>query len=158
MIVYLRFFGQLSQSEIAERVGVSQVHVSRLLRSSMATLRACSTSARISNQSDRLGGDMAESETPGNLGEQPKALSVTVDNNGDDCTVVTVCGEIDLETCVELSAALATVDGSRNVSLDLGDVLHRLDGTSALLSARGAAEKGRGAPARCRRRRTSSLV
>ena len=39
MIVYLRFFGQLSQSEIAERVGISQVHVSRLLRSSIATLR-----------------------------------------------------------------------------------------------------------------------
>jgi RNA polymerase sigma-B factor len=39
MIVYLRFFGQLSQSEIAERVGISQVHVSRLLRSSMTTLR-----------------------------------------------------------------------------------------------------------------------
>jgi RNA polymerase sigma-B factor len=39
MIVYLRFFGQLSQSEIAERVGISQVHVSRLLRSSMTMLR-----------------------------------------------------------------------------------------------------------------------
>jgi RNA polymerase sigma-B factor len=39
MIVYLRFFGQLSQSEIAERVGISQVHVSRLLRSSMTVLR-----------------------------------------------------------------------------------------------------------------------
>jgi RNA polymerase sigma-B factor len=39
MIVYLRFFGQLSQSEIAQRVGISQVHVSRLLRSSMTTLR-----------------------------------------------------------------------------------------------------------------------
>jgi RNA polymerase sigma-B factor len=39
MIVYLRFFGQLSQSEIAERVGISQVHVSRLLRSSIAALR-----------------------------------------------------------------------------------------------------------------------
>jgi RNA polymerase sigma-B factor len=38
-IVYLRFFGQLSQSEIAERVGISQVHVSRLLRASLATLR-----------------------------------------------------------------------------------------------------------------------
>jgi RNA polymerase sigma-B factor len=38
-IVYLRYFGQLSQSEIAERVGISQVHVSRLLRSSMAALR-----------------------------------------------------------------------------------------------------------------------
>jgi anti-anti-sigma factor len=88
---------------------------------------------------------MAESETPGNLGEQPKALSVTVDNNGDDCTVVTVCGEIDLETCVELSAALATVDGSRNVSLDLGDVSY-IDSTGlrALLSARDAAEKAGG--------------
>lgn len=38
-IVYLRYFAQLSQSEIAERVGVSQVHVSRLLRSSIARLR-----------------------------------------------------------------------------------------------------------------------
>lgn len=34
-IVYLRFFEGLSQSEIAEKVGVSQVHVSRLLRASI---------------------------------------------------------------------------------------------------------------------------
>ena len=87
---------------------------------------------------------MAESETPGNLGEQPKALSVTVDNNGDDCTVVTVCGEIDLETCAELSAALATLDGSRNVSLDLGDVSY-IDSTGLrLLMARDAAEEAGG--------------
>lgn len=39
-ILYLRYFGQLSQSEIAERVGISQVHVSRLLRSSVDALRA----------------------------------------------------------------------------------------------------------------------
>lgn len=38
-IVYLRFFGGLSQSEIAERVGTSQVHVSRLLRSTLAQLK-----------------------------------------------------------------------------------------------------------------------
>jgi RNA polymerase sigma-B factor len=38
-ILYLRFFGQLSQSEIAERVGMSQVHVSRLIRASLADLR-----------------------------------------------------------------------------------------------------------------------
>jgi RNA polymerase sigma-B factor len=38
-IVELRFFAGLSQSEIAERVGVSQVHVSRLLRSSLTTLQ-----------------------------------------------------------------------------------------------------------------------
>jgi RNA polymerase sigma-B factor len=38
-IVELRFYGGLSQSEIAERVGVSQVHVSRLLRSSLSALQ-----------------------------------------------------------------------------------------------------------------------
>jgi RNA polymerase sigma-B factor len=38
-IVELRFFAGLSQSEIADRVGVSQVHVSRLLRSSLAALQ-----------------------------------------------------------------------------------------------------------------------
>lgn len=39
-IVCLRFFGELSQSEIADRMGMSQVHVSRLLRASLATMRA----------------------------------------------------------------------------------------------------------------------
>ena len=38
-IVYLRFFEELSQSEIAERLGISQVHVSRLLRSSLSSMR-----------------------------------------------------------------------------------------------------------------------
>jgi RNA polymerase sigma-B factor len=38
-IVYLRFFGGLTQEEIAERVGMSQVHVSRLLRASLTRLR-----------------------------------------------------------------------------------------------------------------------
>ena len=37
-IVRLRFFEELTQSEIAERVGVSQMHVSRLLRRSLALL------------------------------------------------------------------------------------------------------------------------
>ena len=38
-IVYLRFFEDLSQSEIAERVGMSQVHVSRLLRRALRELK-----------------------------------------------------------------------------------------------------------------------
>ena len=38
-IVYLRFFDDLTQSEIADQVGVSQVHVSRLLRSTLDDLR-----------------------------------------------------------------------------------------------------------------------
>ncbi|MBA2280861.1 MAG: SigB/SigF/SigG family RNA polymerase sigma factor [Acidimicrobiia bacterium] len=39
-ILELRFTGGLSQSEIAEQVGVSQVHVSRLLRKSIRMLQA----------------------------------------------------------------------------------------------------------------------
>jgi RNA polymerase sigma-B factor len=39
-IVYLRFFGSLTQQEIAERLGMSQVHVSRLLRQCMSRLQS----------------------------------------------------------------------------------------------------------------------
>jgi RNA polymerase sigma-B factor len=39
-IVFLRFFEGLTQAEIAERVGVSQMHVSRLLHRSLQTLSA----------------------------------------------------------------------------------------------------------------------
>jgi RNA polymerase sigma-B factor len=38
-IVELRFFAGLSQSQIADEVGLSQVHVSRLLRSSLTSLQ-----------------------------------------------------------------------------------------------------------------------
>ena len=38
-IVQLRFFGGLTQSEIAERFGISQMHVSRLLTRSLHSLR-----------------------------------------------------------------------------------------------------------------------
>lgn len=38
-ILYLRFYEELSQSQIAERIGTSQVHVGRLIASSLAALR-----------------------------------------------------------------------------------------------------------------------
>lgn len=38
-ILYLRFFEELSQVQIAERIGTSQVHVGRLISSSLAELR-----------------------------------------------------------------------------------------------------------------------
>jgi RNA polymerase sigma-B factor len=42
-IVVLRFFGNLTQTQIAERVGVSQMHVSRLLAKSLTMLRTSLT-------------------------------------------------------------------------------------------------------------------
>jgi RNA polymerase sigma-B factor len=38
-VVVLRFFESLTQSQIAERVGISQMHVSRLLARTLARLR-----------------------------------------------------------------------------------------------------------------------
>jgi RNA polymerase sigma-B factor len=40
LVIYLRFFEELSQQEIANRIGTSQVHVSRLIRSSLERMRA----------------------------------------------------------------------------------------------------------------------
>ena len=37
-IVYLRYFEEMTQSEIAEQVGISQMHVSRLLSRSLEIL------------------------------------------------------------------------------------------------------------------------
>jgi RNA polymerase sigma-B factor len=42
-IVHLRFFEGLNQSEIASAVGVSQMHVSRILRTALARLRVLAT-------------------------------------------------------------------------------------------------------------------
>lgn len=44
LILHLRFFEGLTQSEIASRLGISQMHVSRLLARSVAQLRARATS------------------------------------------------------------------------------------------------------------------
>ncbi len=38
-VVYLRFFVDLTQDEIAKRLGISQMHVSRILRGALETMR-----------------------------------------------------------------------------------------------------------------------
>lgn len=43
MILHLRFFEGLTQSEIANRLGISQMHVSRLLTRSLSQLRSAAT-------------------------------------------------------------------------------------------------------------------
>lgn len=49
-ILYLRFFEDMTQSDIAEQVGLSQMHVSRLIRQSLDELRSL---ARRERDSDR---------------------------------------------------------------------------------------------------------
>ena len=44
-VLRLRFAEDLTQSEIGERVGVSQMHVSRLIRQSVARLREAADEA-----------------------------------------------------------------------------------------------------------------
>ncbi len=39
-VLVLRFYGNLSQEEIAKRLGISQMHVSRLLARALAYLRS----------------------------------------------------------------------------------------------------------------------
>jgi RNA polymerase sigma-B factor len=39
-IMRLRFYEELTQSQIAERLGISQMHVSRLMRRCLVDLRA----------------------------------------------------------------------------------------------------------------------
>jgi RNA polymerase sigma-B factor len=39
-ILYLRYFDELSQAQIAEQIGTSQVHVGRLIASSLEGLRS----------------------------------------------------------------------------------------------------------------------
>ena len=40
MVLHLRFVEDLTQSQIADKVGVSQMHVSRILRATIEKLRA----------------------------------------------------------------------------------------------------------------------
>jgi RNA polymerase sigma-B factor len=42
-VLYLRFFASMSQSQIAERIGVSQMHVSRILQQTLQNLRVSMT-------------------------------------------------------------------------------------------------------------------
>jgi RNA polymerase sigma-B factor len=45
-VLYLRFFSEMTQSEIAEKIGVSQMHVSRILSHTLERLRAAATDER----------------------------------------------------------------------------------------------------------------
>jgi RNA polymerase sigma-B factor len=53
-LLHLRFTEDLSQSEIAKRVGISQMHVSRLLRQAVARLQAAAAAEEIGGRNPKV--------------------------------------------------------------------------------------------------------
>jgi anti-anti-sigma factor len=82
---------------------------------------------------------MADSKPSSDDKRLPGALSVTVNQQG-AAAVVTVQGDIDLDTSGDLAAALAGLDAPGGVDVDLSAVTY-MDSTGlrVLLSARDAA-------------------
>jgi anti-anti-sigma factor len=85
------------------------------------------------------GVDATESDPTPAGGEQLGSLAVVVEQRG-DLAVVAVAGEVDLESCAQLSSVLAGLGDSSAVDVDLSAVTY-LDSTGlrTLLTARDAA-------------------
>jgi RNA polymerase sigma-B factor len=48
LILHLRFFEGMTQTQVAARIGISQMHVSRLIRKSIENLREIMTQPEVS--------------------------------------------------------------------------------------------------------------
>ena len=128
-IVYLRFFEGRTQSEIADEIGISQMHVSRLLVRSLATLgRARLARLRVSNAPrsgarERKGGVAAHGSTARHAGiDRGRALSAPPRSATN--RVLEVVGEIDVATSPDPSLELAELlrDEPEHVTLDFAHV------------------------------------
>jgi RNA polymerase sigma-B factor len=105
-IIAWRFYGNLSQAQIAERLGISQMHVSRLLRHALAWLRTAMLS------------DVPPPWTGQEEAHGPEGLHIDI-RQGSTAIVVQLRGEIDrdnadrlrhrLHAAVSLAAAGALV-------------------------------------------------
>ena len=129
----LRFYGNRSQVEIAAELGVSQMHVSRLLRAALDWLREAMLS---DNPPPWHGGDPLV-----------HSLRVTVDTRA-GTLVIGVRGEVDRDTAAQLRCALDRAVATAvcdTVVLDLGRVpLIDAAGVSVVLdAARAASVAGR---------------
>ncbi|MFY1691243.1 sigma-70 family RNA polymerase sigma factor [Plantactinospora sp. WMMB782] len=124
-IVNLRFYGNKTQAEIAQRFGISQMHVSRLLSRTLAWLRVA----------------MLTDETPAWRGQQPDGWPPSLwlrRQVRKDVVRIRVDGEVDVDTAGQLRyALLETVEGSGTggIEVDLGGVpLVDAAGVAALLA------------------------
>ena len=88
-IIALRFYGDLTQTQIAEEIGISQMHVSRLLRHALAWLRAAMLS------------DMTPRWTGTEQSQSLHTLRVLISETNTEINVE-VIGEIDRDNTAHL--------------------------------------------------------
>jgi RNA polymerase sigma-B factor len=123
-LLAMRFYGNLTQSEIAEQLGISQMHVSRLLNRALSWLRE----AMLSDVVPRWDG----------TAEDTHELKISVSRSA-DAIIVHVRGEIDRDCTDALRRRLRqaiTAGGCRRVTVDLrGVALVDAAGVSVLLDA-----------------------
>jgi RNA polymerase sigma-B factor len=135
-ILHMRFSGNMTQSQIAAEIGISQMHVSRLLAQTLAWLREAMT------------GDV-EPVWPGMAGPaapvDPRDLQVVVERRPGGTVLVQVVGEVDHDNAAQLGTALcesALGDRPRHVHVDLSGVpLIDAAGMEVLVAGQRAAQR-----------------
>jgi RNA polymerase sigma-B factor len=113
-ILHLRFSGNQTQSQIATEIGISQMHVSRLLAQTLAWLREAMTTDLVP----------VWPGTPGPL-DGPGLLRVEVQRLPGGTVLVVAAGEVDHDTAPGLRTALcetAMADRPVRVRADLAGV------------------------------------
>jgi len=147
-ILHMRFSGNMTQSQIATEIGISQMHVSRLLAQSLAWLR------------DAMSGDGAPS-WPGLAGPPDPAVSpVEIQRLAGGTVLVLVAGEVAEETAAELRTALceaAIADRPKRVRVDLARVPSLDQAGAGALAAGCRAAQYSGAEFRVERPRQSVI-
>jgi RNA polymerase sigma-B factor len=135
-ILAMRFSGNMTQSQIAAEIGISQMHVSRLLSATLAWLRDAMT-AEVPQCWP--GGVPAPAGDPG-------ALRLSIERVEGGTVVVCVGGEVDHDNAGDLGATVcgrALADRPREVRVDLAAVpLIDAAGIAALVSGWRAARHG----------------
>ena len=115
-ILHMRFSGNMTQSQIAAEIGISQMHVSRLLAQTLAWLREA-----MSEDAEPVWPGVA----PAHMDDEPTALHLEVQRLPGGTVLVVVAGEVDHDTAPALRTTLcetAIADRPRRVRADLAAV------------------------------------
>jgi RNA polymerase sigma-B factor len=126
-ILHMRFSGNMTQSQIAAEIGISQMHVSRLLAQTLGWLR------------DAMSGDSAPAWSGLAPPADPGAPSVEIQRLAGGTVLVMVTGEVDHDAAPALRTALCETviaDRPRRVRVDLARV-PLLDAAGAMALAAG---------------------